>query len=142
MWRDREDGEIMIDVAAATRTYLLSKPAITAVFGTRIYAETDYPEVDYTPSDGPALCFKSRGGSMDTEQDVILTPSMQFKCFGIDEETANEGYRALFDALNGDQGSTVRWSRCEVLGQVLRETAERTEWIYVLTFFRLGISNA
>lgn len=132
----------MIDVAKAVRDYLISRPAILAVFSDRIYAEADYPEVDYTPADGQALCFKARGGSMDTEQDVILTPSMQFKCFGKDEETANEGYRALFDTLNAMQAGTVRWSRCEALGQPLREEGERTEWVYILTFFRFGISNA
>lgn len=129
----------MIDAPKAIRDYLLSKASLMAVVGTRIYAESDFPAAGYKPSDGPAIAFKLRGGTAETEQNVLVVPSVQFKCYGENRLEANRCYRALYDALNLGRGGTVRWAQAETLGQTLQEP--ETGWHFVLTFYVFAIAN-
>jgi hypothetical protein len=128
----------MIDGPEALRNFLVAQPALIALVGDRVWAETSTPAAGYKPSDGPAICFMTRGGR-DDYTDVIIIPSVQFKVYGSSEIVANEAYRVLHDALHNGKGYGVRWGRCEVLGQTLREP--ETEWIFILTFFTIWIAN-
>jgi len=128
----------MIDMPAAVLTFLQAQPGIVALAGARVYAEADYPPTGYKPTDGPALCFKARGG-LPGYPDSLLFPSLQFKCYGSSEIEANTLYRALFDAMHHARGGTVRWAVCEMLGQTLREP--ELGWPFVLTAFQMSIAS-
>ncbi len=128
----------MVDAPKAILDYLLAQANLTNVVERRIYAEVDSPPAGYTPTDGPAICLKTRGGTQDYESAVLL-PSVQFKCYGESEAVANEGYQALCDALNDKSSYAIKRAQFETLGQTLREP--ETGWIYVLVFFRIMVTN-
>lgn len=129
----------MIDVGAAIRQYLLMQGDLTALVGSRIYAESDSPPPGYKPgSDGPAVCFKTRGGSHDFS-DKLLLPSVQVKVYADTTLRANEAYRALYDALHNGHDATMRWAQSETLGVTLLEP--ETGWAFVLVYFQVWIAN-
>jgi hypothetical protein len=129
----------VVDASKAILDYLLAQPGLTNVVEGRIYAEVDTPPPGYTPADGQAICFKTRGGIQDYEG-AILMPSVQFKCYGASEFEANEAYRALCDALNDKASYAIKYARLEALGVTLREPD--TDWIYVLAFFSILVTNS
>ncbi|HPL29733.1 MAG TPA: hypothetical protein PLG21_16930 [Anaerolineae bacterium] len=128
----------MIDVAVAVLAFLQGQPGVVALAGPRIWAEADYPPAKFKITDGSALCFRVRGG-MPGYPGYLLFPSVQFKCYGRDEAEANALYRALYDALHLARGGKVRWVRCEMLGQTLREP--ELGWPFVLTAFQMSIAS-
>lgn len=130
----------MIDAGKQLRDLLLSKADLTALTGARIYAETDFPAKGYTPANGPAVTFRIRGGGQETQQNALLSLSVQFKCYGADEVKANQCYRALHDVLDQARSGTVCWAEMETPGQTLREP--ETGWVFVLTFYRVVMNNA
>lgn len=132
----------MIDAEAEIRLFLAGQAVLTALVGSRIYAATDTPVVGYKPHDGPAICFKVRGGQVETEQDVLLAPSVQFKCYGKDEATANACYQTLFDVLNQGRGGTMRYALAEGLGQLLQDTEQDKEWWFKLVYFTCWLDNS
>lgn len=67
----------------------------------------------------------------------LMYPSVQFKCYGIDEIAANTVYRALFDTLHDRAFGSIRAAQCEVLGQTAQDAD--TLWPYVLTFFTIWL---
>ena len=125
----------MIDTSEALRDYLLTVPALAAA---RFYAERDTPPPNYKPADGWAFCFKRRGGGQHYEG-VILEPSYQFKCYGATELAANQAYRALYDALDGMAEYLLQAAEMETQGQTLYEP--KTNWPYVLVFFKFSVLN-
>ena len=122
----------MIDAPAILRGFLLSKTALTALTGTRIWAERFNPPDGYVPSEGSAIAFRARGGNVDYSR-ALLHNSWQFKCYGLDEGAANALYRTLFNVLDGAQGGGLHSALLEITGQTLREPT--TNWPYVLCFF-------
>ncbi len=129
----------MVDAPKAILDYLLAQPGLTNVVEGRIYAEADSPPPGYTPADGQAICFKTRGGFQDYEA-AILMPSVQFKSYGASEIKANEAYRALYDTLNDKASYAIKYAMLETLGVTLREP--ETDWIYVLAFFSILVTNS
>ena len=127
----------MIDTASVIRDYLLSDTALAALVGERIWAERVVPPAGYTPSVGPSIVFRNRGGQV-LAQGSVVAPSVQFKCYAPAdslpaEVNANAVYRALYDAIERDGGGYgVKSCTVEVLGQTLSEPD--TGWIFVLTF--------
>lgn len=55
----------------------------------------------------PALGFFTRGGSSTPYIPGIVTPSVQFDCWGDSPLVARQVYRALYDVLQGIQNQTV-----------------------------------
>lgn len=138
----------MIDDSATILTYLLSRAELTALVGSRIWAESNTPPADqYKPSDGPGICFKRRGGGFDYEA-VNLFPSYQFKIYGADgaagqttspEASANQVYRTLFDIFNYHSEYLIKSAELEAQGQTLFEPD--TRWLYVLCFYKVQVLN-
>lgn len=128
----------MIDTAEVIRGFLIIQPQVTALTAQRIWAERDTPPEGYVISDGPAICFKRRGGGVDYES-VVLRPSIQFKVYGRTELEANQVYRALFDVLARAGTGVILAAELETLGQTLYEP--ETGWPYVLVFFKFQIIN-
>jgi len=133
---------MMIDAEAEIRAFLIDDAALFAVVGGRMYAGAVAPAVGYTPADGPALCFKVRGGTIQAEQRVILDASVQFKCYGNTEMEANRCYRALYDALDQGRGATMRWALAESPGQLLQDTERDKEWWFMLVYYRCYLDNS
>lgn len=126
----------MNDAGAMIRTSLLTQAALTAITSTRIWAERSTPIVGYKPQDGGAIAFKVRGGGL-MYHNGLMSPSVQFKCYGLDEATANTVYRALFDVLHDQAFASIRAATCEVLGQTSLE--QDTLWPFVLTYFTIWL---
>ena len=126
----------MIDIEKKVRDYLVTVAPITALTSTRIYASRDTPPPGYSPDDGAALVFKTRGGTISSERSAIVNPSLQFKAYGQTEADAMDLYLALVDALEGKHPGAVRVALTETLGQPLEEP--ETQWRYVLSFFKLA----
>lgn len=123
----------MNDPQLAVRNYLTTVAPVTALTGSRIYASRNVPPPGYQPSQGSAITFQVRGGFTDYAGSH-LSPSLQFKCYGINEVAANALYGVLYDAFRGHAGDTIKSVQVEVLGQTLEEP--QTGWIFVLSFFR------
>ena len=134
----------MINGAKIIRDYLLTQAGVTALTGTRIYAERDVPPAGYKPSDGACICFQTRGGAPDLYSKV-LSASVQCTCWAPASSTqraevqCNTLYRALFDALDTGGGSVVRYGYLEGLGQTLWHP--ESGWPFVLCAFRLMLNN-
>ena len=84
----------MRDVASTVRDYLLTKSGVTALVGSRIYAERTYPPRGWTASSGSTIVFKQRGGAPSYHSQQ-LEASLMFKCYGTTEVAANALYQAL-----------------------------------------------
>ena len=123
----------MIDILATIRAYLVQRPSVRALTEQRIWAGRNVPPKGYKPQDGPAITFLVRGGSPTYENDNYFA-SVQIKCYGYTEVSANELYRALYTELQYDEGvtATVRHVEFEGLGILMEEPG--TEWIYVLAY--------
>lgn len=128
----------MIDAPKAILDYLLAQPGVTALTDTRIWAESSTPPPGYKPSEGAGLCMRARGGLPDAS-DGFLRVSWQCKCYGATAVEANALYRVVYSALHNAQAGTLRWGRCEVLGQPLLEP--ETNWPFILTVFELWVAN-
>jgi hypothetical protein len=128
----------MIDEAAALRSELEADEVLVDLIGTRLWAETDVPASGYQPSQGPAICFRLRGG-IDDYTDALQHDSFLFKCYGATPLVAKECYRALHTALQNKQAALIKWARREIIGQVLLEP--ETGWPYVLTAYKVMMVN-
>jgi len=128
----------MVDAPAVVLAHLNNQAPLTALTGTRIWAETETPPPGYTPADGAAICFSTRGGGLDQE-DAVVIPSVQFKVYAGTAYAAGQAYRALFDALHGGRGEGLLHGNLEAPGQALLEPD--TLWPYVLCFFEIMVFN-
>ena len=129
----------MIDTSEVIRDFLAIQPQVTGLTAQRIWGERDTPPEGYSlGNDGPAICFKRRGGGVDYES-VVLRPSVQFKVYGRTELEANQVYRALFDVLGRANTGLILAAELETQGQTLYEP--ETDWPYVLVFFKFQIIN-
>lgn len=125
----------MIDAPTVLQTYLLSKTALTTLTGTRIWKEHTTPPVGYKPSQGSAICFRARGGSVDYSR-AMVSNSWQFKCYGDSVGSANVLYRTLFNVLDDTKGAGIHMALLEIAGQTLIESPSAgLEWPYVLCFY-------
>lgn len=127
----------MVDTDAALTTFLLAQASLTAVAGRRIHASLYLPK-GYAPEDGPALLFNARGGGQDYSN-LVLSPSYQFRSFGLTQAEARRLDRALYDALNDAQCYPIKIARLETIGQLFEEPD--TGWPFVLSFYRINFSN-
>lgn len=119
----------MIDVLAVIRTHLAANSALAALVDTRLYAGTHLPQ-GYTPADGPAILFNTRGG-VDEYHRATTRPSVQYQCYGATAAVCIQTDRALYSALQDKSGVGVRTSLRETYPQLLE--APDTGWLYVLS---------
>jgi len=128
-----------IDWAKALRAELVSKPLLTSLVGSRIYAEADYPAEGYTPAVGPAICFKASGGTIDASN-ALLVPRVQFKCYAANEVQCQQTSWRLFDALHFQHGAAVRWATQQTVPVTLREP--ESGWLFVLVYYNVWVALA
>lgn len=129
----------MNDAGALIRTSLLTT-SLTSIVGSgstaRLWANRVIPITGYKPADGIAIAFRVRGGGT-MYRNGMMYPSVQFKCWGVDEITANTGYRALVDVLHDNNPGSIRSAYLEQLGQTAQEAD--TLWPFVLVFFTIWL---
>ncbi len=130
----------MVDASLTLLTHLEAQSALTALTSTRIWAETNEPPPGYEPTDGAAICFKTRGGPGFDEEDAVLTSSFQFKIYGSTRALSMACYRALVDALHSNRGSGILMGNLEAPGETLQEPD--TLWYFTLCFFTVIIINS
>lgn len=130
----------MVNEGALIVAYLLSEAppvkALRELVGDRVYYGTDLPE-GYQPGAGPAVLFKRRGGRALLS--AVLEPSMQYECYGATLSVAEETYRALCAALDGQSGPGIKQSVLEMPGEPMRDP--ETGWPLVMTAFKHWLSN-
>jgi hypothetical protein len=126
----------MVDIDATLRAKLVANPALTAVVGQRIYAAERLP-AGYKPSEGPAVLFKTNGGI--AEYGPTLRPTIQMRCYGLDESTARQVDRLVFDALHELHSGNVLMVELDILGQLVADP--ETDWRFVLSYYRAQIVN-
>ncbi len=130
------------DTNAIIREHLANDTALTALVGARIYCPL-LPE----NADLPAVGFFTRGGTSNPYIPDMPAPSVQFDCWAVSSIGARAVYRALYDALQGIQNTTVTVDGTdylilsaieEVQGQDLVDI-EIPNYYRVLTFFEIMI---
>lgn len=122
-----------VDVQSSLRTYLLSAlPSFT------VYAGVSFPPSSYTPTDGPAIAMKVRGGRV-AEENQLLIPSFQFKVYGESPLDAWTNYLSLDGALLAPADSSIQWALQEGMGTSLIEP--ETGWDFVLAFYQILVRN-
>jgi hypothetical protein len=130
----------MVSIHKVILDFLKRSQAIADLTNGRIYAGPVLPK-GYTPSAaGPAILFSRRGGTTDYTG-LVLNPSVQFRCYASSSAKAGELDRALYDALHDKHGAGIKRARVEVLGQPLTEPETDPPWHYVLSFYRVRITN-
>jgi len=130
------------DTNSIIRAYLVTKTTLTDIVGQRIYC----PRL---PKDAslPALGYFTRGGRSSSYIPGIVSPSVQFDCWGISSLAARQVYRAVYDNLQGLEktavvvgGNTyyILSTEEEVQGQDLVDI-ELPNYFRVLAFFSMMI---
>lgn len=130
----------MVDAAQVLLDYLQSQATLTALTSTRIWAETNEPPPGYEPADGAGICFKTRGGPGFDEEDAILTPSFQFKVYGLTRTLSRACYRELCNVLHSNRGARILMGNLEAPGEILQEPD--TDWYFTLCFFTVNFINS
>ena len=130
------------DTNSIIRAFLVLQATLTDIVGIRIFCPR-LPENTALP----ALGFFTRGGSSSPYIPGIVSPSVQFDCWGETPQAARQVYRALYDALQGIQNQTVSvdgsdysilGAREEVQGQDLQDV-DIPNYFRVLTSFEVMI---
>lgn len=124
----------MIDPLLAFRNLILSKGAITALTGNRIYAGVTYPPGEYVPGQY-AITLNSRGGSLTWDRQ-LLSESFTVKCYGASELDAMTLYRTVAQELDQKRGAGIRNVELEISGFPLTEP-DPAAWPFVLCYFRV-----
>lgn len=127
----------MVDPEVAVRQFLASRPTVTALVGTRIYASIN-PPAGYDPqASGPCIVFGQRGGR-DAYHNRIVESSIQYRCIAADAGDAWQLYSALHDALVDKAGGKVVQTRQETPGQYI---VNEVGWPQVFCGFRHWLQN-
>ena len=90
------------DTNSIIRAFLILQTTLTGVVGQRI----ETPRISENEA-LPALGFFTRGGTSTPYIPGIVTPSIQFDCWGDSPIVAREVYRALYEVLQGIQNIKV-----------------------------------
>ena len=131
-----------IDTNTVIRNYLVDQTTLTDIIEEKIYCPRLSENVEL-----PALGFFTRGGISTPYIPGIVTPSIQFDCWGSSPIIARTIYRALYDVLQGIQNQPVTvdvsdymilGAEEEVQGQDLQDV-DIPEYYRVLAMFRIMI---
>lgn len=124
---------------AIVRALLLSRPALTAVTGQRIYAGSNLPS-GYQLSQGEAILLSVRGGGRNYSE-VIKEPNVQALCYAPDDlramRLAEEHLRA---ALNRATSRDILIAIEEGMPQgPFRDPT--TNWPFVIAFYDVRVRD-
>lgn len=97
------------DTNAIIRAYLLTKTEITGIVGQRIHCPR-LPENETLP----ALSFFTRGGLSNPYIPGMISPSVQFDCWGDSPISARRIYRSLYESLQGIENISVVYPTCVI----------------------------
>ena len=129
----------MNDPADIVRDYLLTVTNLTALTGTRIWAELNYPPAGYKPSVGGAIVFRGDGVGYQAEN-AILRTRWQFKVYGADVYHIRTVYGALMDAMHDTRGlGNILSSQPQGPAAMLED--EGTNWPFKLEFIETAIRS-
>lgn len=127
----------MIDPDLILRRFLLTRAPLTALTGSRLFADSHLPS-GYRPSDGPALCLAVRGGGIDYTSRV-LSPSFQLEAYAATPALSRRLAAVLVDQLDGAATHLILAAALETTPVLLRDPV--TGWDYVLSFYQLTLLN-
>lgn len=131
----------MNDAGVMIRDSLLNHTTLQNVVGaspSRLWAYRTQPIEGYKPADGVAIAFNPRGGNL-MYHNGLMSPSVRFKTWGIDEFVAMQGCLALIDALHDKSPGMIRAAQLEGLPQIAAE--QDTDWVYALCFFTIWLAR-
>jgi hypothetical protein len=127
-----------VDETLAVLDFLEAQTALVTMFGARMWADVDVPKAGYKPADGPAMCFKVRGGE-DLDPVVVHDPSFQFKIYGTSAIVARNAARTLHDNFEERANKDILAVRRETMPVTLREP--ETGWTYALVFYSVMVRS-
>ena len=120
---------MIADTNAIIRAWLITRPTLTALVGgasPRIYCPR-LPENAVLP----AVSFFTRGGGSSPYIPGIVTPSVQFDCWGNNPIEARQVYRALYDNLQGIQEGPY-----EILSAIEEAQGQDLQDVDIPNYFR------
>jgi len=122
------------DTNAIVRALLVLQTTLTNIVGTRIYCPR-LPE----NTELPALGFFTRGGSSTPYIPGIVSPSIQFDCWGDSPQSARQVYRVLYDILQGIQNQlvTVNGSNYIILSAIEEVQGQDLQDVDIPAYFRV-----
>ncbi len=122
------------DTNKIIQVYLLTQATLTDIIGDRVCSPRLYENCPL-----PALGFFTRGGSSTPYIPGIVTPSIQFDCWGDSPIVARQVYRALYDALQGVQNQlvTVDGSDYMILSAIEEVQGQDLQDVDVPAYFRV-----
>ncbi len=122
------------DTNAIIRAFLVLQAPLTDIVGTKIYCPR-LPE----DTELPALGFFTRGGGSTPYIPGIVTPSVQFDCWGTSPLAARQVYRALYDVLQGIQNETVSvdGSEYEILSAIEEVQGQDLQDVDIPAYYRV-----
>jgi len=125
----------MIDTNIVILTFLLSKSDITDLVRQKVYTANPLPENVALP----AIAFFTRGGSSTPYIPGIVTPSVQFDCWGTSPKAARQVYRALYDVLQGiqNQSVTVGGSDYKILSAIEEVQGQDLQDVDIPAYYRV-----
>ena len=87
----------------------------------------------------PALGFFTRGGRSTPYIPGIVTPSVQFDCWGTSPKAARQVYRALYDVLQGiqNQSVTVGGSDYKILSAIEEVQGQDLQDVDIPAYYRV-----
>lgn len=128
----------MIDFAYELRNRIIEKSAITAVVGSRVWAEMHNPPPDFN-IDNQGICFYSRGGPSPDYNRNIIPVSYVFKFYGKTPQIANDLQRTFFDATSEMVAQYILHFELESAPQGMVEP--ELPWYYSLCFYTATFRN-
>lgn len=129
----------MIDIDATIRAHLVGLPALTAIFGARIYMARALP-AGYRVDEGPALLGMVRGGGQEFHSQ-LYRPSVQFRVYAQTEAEARAAFVGLYNALNDTVARGIPYIRQEDGTMYILLNEPETDWPYILCYFTFQLHN-
>jgi len=122
------------DTNSIIREFLIRQTTLTDIVDTKIYCPR-LPE----NTELPALGFFTRGGNSNPYIPGIITPSVQFDCWGTSPAAARQVYRALYDVLQGIQNEpvTVDVSDYSILSAIEEVQGQDLQDVDIPTYYRV-----
>lgn len=131
----------MINPAATLTQFINAQASITALVGTRIWAERRTPEPGYKPSTGAAIVLWALPGGVDYSG-VHLATSFVIRCYAATDVAAYTLYAALAEALEDAHYAPMYQASLATAGQTKREPPDPTDWVFVECSFNCFFRNS
>lgn len=127
----------MVNPIAWLTNYLLINSAIAAQVGAGVYGGLVDPPIGYQPG-AKLIVFNSRGGGFSYDN-VWLTDSYGFKCYGPTPATSYALHQILIEQLHGKHSGPMFSADVQATGFPLQQPG--VEWWFSLCYFGITFKS-